>query len=313
MNSIDALGDKGYHISQMNKLILYIIFSALLPCYMTWAEASPSLVQAERLFNENLYEDALPLYVELAQSDPSPSIICRLVQVNYELGHYDQVLELAKQHGHTHQEILYLQAMAHKHLGQPAKSRDALLAYLKVGDKTSLFHYADAYFDLGEIEFSLDHLEEAKIAFHSAAQVIASPRSMALTQLYLVRIALLQSDRKEARDILNVLQKSLSKEDPLNLEVSYWMGHLYLAEGDTLAAASQFEKALPKQEASRTEWLSDALYQLGCCYLKLAESPSTTKENQRRYFEKGEQALIRLTQVTPDERSFSHFRRVIPD
>jgi tetratricopeptide (TPR) repeat protein len=293
------------------RIFIIFIFASLLSATTGWAV--PLLVQAEQLFNERLYEDALPLYSELNQHNPSPELQWRLVQVHYELGHYAQVIALAKEIVPTnpiakgHLEIIYLEALASINLDQLEPGADRLRAYLALYNplvKDSLLHHSEALFELGVIEFSLKLETAAKTAFTAVVQQGSSSKLVPLAQVYLGRIAFEQGDRKEAQHIFHLLQQSLAKEDLLHGEIAYWLGRLHRVAAEYPAAAAQFQRAISIQPETQSEWFFDALYDLGGCYLKLTEEVNLTKEVLKEYFDMSEKAWSRLASEVPEERSF---------
>lgn len=298
----------------MIKLSIFFVF--LLWSHAIWA--NPALIQAEQLFNEQLYADALPFYEKVALDNPSSDILCRLAQIHYELSNYPEVIKLAKaaiskeQTPESQKEILYLQALSHKHLGEQDEARQTLTSYLSDKEKTSLFHHADALFELGCIKFFDGSLEEAKSLFTDAVQSKPCPRLRTLSHLYLARIAFLQNQKEKAQDILRTLRKSLPENDPLNAEIAYWLARVQQDEERYLDAARLFEEALPqyqkrvaeKKTTDSQDVYKDILYQLGCCYLKIADDASKSRDAQIDYFSKAGKALTQLSLVAPEEHSF---------
>lgn len=274
----------------------------LLLLFTTMARAdisSATLAKAERLFNEQMYSDALPLYEEMAKQDSSADLQCRLIQTYFELGHYDHVIEVASHlvpaqpQAEGHKEILFLKGQAYKKLGRLSDAHQAFAAYLS---SKPTAHRLQAVFELGLIDFTAGKLEDAKQYF--------SAQESSLSRLYLARIALLQGHQAEALASLRALKQSLSQTDLLNQEVAYWLGTIYFDQSDYLTAAAYFEETLPQQNPASAEWYHDTLYRLGKSYLKAAETPSLSKEQQRRYFDKAEKFFDQLIAAKPEENAF---------
>lgn len=285
-------------MKNLSTLIIFISSAFLTP---SWAWAMPALAQAERLFDEGLYEDALALYSELNKHDPSPDLQWRLAQVYYELGRYAEVIELAAEFvpsnsaAKGHSEIIYIKALAYLHLDEVESGQNTLRAYLALGNGTSLLHHAEALFELGKITFPLETAKESFIALtqqHPSSHLIPPARS------YLGRLAFLQGNRQEAQELFQTLQKTISKTDPLYQEAAYWLGRVHMGAGDYVAATGQFD------QVKEGQWLSDALYHTGCCYLKLAENVHLTKEEQMKSFNQAEKAWTQLAAAVPEESSF---------
>lgn len=296
----------------MKNSIVFITFICVSLLSPTTGWTIPLLARAEQLFNESLYEDALPLYSELNQYNPSPDLQWRLIQVHYELGHYAQVIALAKEiipavpTARGHIESIYLEALAYILLDQVEAGRDRLQAYLALYNpliKNSLLHHHEALFELGMIEFSLNPTK-AKVAFTTIVQQNPFSNLRPRAQIYLGRIAFLQGDRKEAHNIFQLLQQTLAQENFLHGEIAYWLGRLYMDATEYLTAAAQFQRALAIQHEPQPEWFADALYYMGGCYLKLTEGATVTREQQKEYFDMAQKAWSRLVSETPEERSF---------
>lgn len=265
----------------------------LLPPHILLKQTSPLLMRAERLFCEELYQDAIPLYEELFQDNPSPLIASRLAQSYYLLGQFDHVIKLASSNTPL-SETLYLQALSYKKLQQTELSKTTLLNYLQLGDRQTLPHYSEALFELGMIAFFSNDLYEAKMYFLKSSQSSVDHQLAFLSNIYLARIEMLQQRPQDALNLLNIGADHLPQDHPLNKEISYWTGEAYLKLQQLTKAMVFFERALPNKQA---------LHQLGLIYLKLTENPNLSTEIQLNYFEKAECIFTELAEIERTEQS----------
>ena len=169
-----------------------------------WAEPNLSKIsrQAERLFSENLYEDAFPYYsqaLSLAEKDElkiqfsNRLAICLIKQRKPQVALTLLSLQ-PKKENYSH----YLMSLAYRDLGETQSALKELdqCHVLSTEDKTMIglnqgFHL-----------FQLGNLAAAETAFTSIPFDISHPVPYSLARLYLAKIHLIKRNYETALEIL---------------------------------------------------------------------------------------------------------------
>ena len=123
-----------------------------------------------------------------------------------------------------------------------------------------------------------------------------------LVQLYLARIDI---SKKQEKDALNRLQKTLSAKNPTSLqsEIHFLMGTAYYQLGDYPHAIISFELSLPEINPEDRIWYGDALQLLGRSHLALGSDSRSTPEEQQHHLLRAKGAFEKLFAYRPDEES----------
>lgn len=190
----------------------------------------PELDRAESLFDESLYQDAIPFFVEALKnnidSDKLQHIQSRLALCHLELKNPNTALAILNDQKEPNR---YLQAVAKRQLGLYQEAIDILAEDLS--HPPSLLERGMDYYHLGNWALAQRDLDKI---------TIDDPHLYNLSQLYLARIALYQNNPKKASIILD--QISISEDSPLQIEKSYLQGVCHFMNHQYEAAIEEFQK-----------------------------------------------------------------------
>lgn len=219
--------------------------------FCLYIEAIPSTSHAERLFQENLFQDALSAYqtafeqIEDRHSNLAAAILLRAAQCHMELHEYQKAADILNslESPFLKKERSIVLAKAYRHLQNYQKALDILLA--EPADP-------EAQLEMGLNYFYLNQPQKAR--------TIMNPLENELAILYLARLDLQENKGEDAQKRLEKL--IFSNDNKLHDEIAYWQGMASLMLQKQEEAASFFEKSLSE---ITSEWREDALYQLARC------------------------------------------------
>ncbi len=257
-----------------------------------------SLIQkAERLFEESLYMDALPLYQDLSTMHSGNDLKLRVVECQLELQQTEKaLLTLA-----SFEEPLdpscqihktYLSAYAERQAGHYKQAVELLQPYIQ-----SSYLKNEIQLELGLNYFYLDQLPQAYLAFSAVDWDPHHPNLSYLARLYLARLAL-----KEGKEIDGKwLQDHLPTDHRLQFEWSYLQGLVHFQAQNYIEAAHFFEKALPTRSS---DCQLNTLNYLAHCYLKQIEPLRDQPEKLSFVLKQTEEILNRLILLDPTESDY---------
>lgn len=210
--------------------------------------------RAERLFSENLYSDALPLYAQAlelpADQTLKKQLTQRLAACYLKERRPEEAASLLR--GWEDDSSRYLMSLIDRGLGE----REKALETLKGCPESSHTHL-----ELGEHLFQKGDYSSSKEAFSKISSQKGDPTPYALAQLYLAKIEALEGRCEKALCLLAPLSSYLPPDHPLLLEKNYLEGWVLLAQGDYSQAVSSLEK-LP------TAFRAEVLFLAGINHLK---------------------------------------------
>lgn len=286
-------------ISLKKMKIIVNIFSKgflfLLTCWgMLQANESTSfLINAEFLFDDCLYEDALQIY---------EAALLKNLNSNHEL---DLFLRnrIAACYLNLHEDLKARQIL------EKSSSQDKMAKYLLSIACCGLKQYSQAVAHLDQIDDNQDKflLQSAISLFYLGNRPEAAKNfktiskngsnAFYLAQLYLVKIDLLEGQYTEAEALLTSLKNQIPVNNVLHYEIAYWQGILALIHHDDEKAIAFFEDSLPSNERESCEWRADSYYYIGYSCLEAAR-----KSNKVSFLQKAEQTLIKGADSFFEER-----------
>jgi hypothetical protein len=253
-------------MTSMPSCLTLIFFVLLLKSrFLIGLENAPSYSQAERLFCEMLYQDAIPVYESLLNIENKNNLIQsnlnqrfikdRLVECYLELGDLEkaQVVLIEKE------ASPYLRAVAYR------KTHRYLDSINTLKDEPIT---AEISFELGLNHYLLDDYVSAQEYFNKAVNNSQDNELSSLATLYLIRIALLESNPFEADRLLTHFKQniplhhrsewsqvsSICEEMKNESEQLYKiLGMTYLKENKKEMARELFKKQLIKFSCSKNE------------------------------------------------------------
>jgi tetratricopeptide (TPR) repeat protein len=266
------------------------------------ANRESCLEQADACLDAGLFEQALPLYMELLEKQEGTDLklLFSAAQACYKCEKYERALTLlekllAQESCAFRPKVLHLAALTSQNQGNYSTALSYFQEYLALQSDDDQTH-----FQLGLLFFLWDKPELAKEQFRRVAEERQQPRLSALAGLYLVRIFLAEGKPRAALDLLNKLE--ISPDDVLRYELAYLKGEYFFAENQFEKAVEHFLMALPATAPEKCSWYADLLYRLGNSYLKIS-SLNSNGELQKESLLKAQNAFKKLFEWQPNERA----------
>ena len=100
----------------MKHKLLFFSFNLILKTSILIGFGENEIKQAENLFNEEFYEEALPIYLNLLESEHQKIILPRVASCYFEVGNLDAVINTLNKCENT-DCTLYLKSMTEKKQG----------------------------------------------------------------------------------------------------------------------------------------------------------------------------------------------------
>lgn len=273
------------------------------------------LKQGDELFEAALYPQAITVYQALLkelQGNENPSLLMQtrfhLAQAYFSAQDFHAAIDilnanlndlLSSKQDLMWRHSLYLKAIILKDLKQYSQAKDAFTAYTLLSQPPELTFNEEALFEIGLINFQLQHYPEAAQAFSAIKTEKTKPRLFILAQLYQARIASQQGNDQEALKILKSLK--VKNNDPLYFELNYLQGEIAFKLHHYQLAADHFKKALPEDAPEKNKWYTDTLYHLGWSYLKMGEEVPKEQHQQIESLKKAEETFDLLVKFAPNE------------
>jgi TolA-binding protein len=235
------------------------------------------LLDAERFFKANLYEEAAQLYGsvwnaiiagEYPASKKLPNchrlvnkVRYRFAEALFNLKEFEHVLEAfggkeiqgflgASDREEFYNHSLYLLSKTFRELGEYSRAIDMLQRYLTTKGAHKLPSYYEAHWELGCNYYALGQLEQAANHFRKMGQS-PNDRLKVYGHLFLAKFYLLQRDPMMASVVLQLLFNTLSATDPCYIQALVLNGQCSIEKGEYLVAKSIFHQALHELEDSR--------------------------------------------------------------
>lgn len=195
----------------------------------------------------------------------------------------------------------FLYALACRHLKKHELAVNILNKHLEGPCSNTL---EQAKFELALNTFLLNQLPSAKIQFLALIDHTSDLQLSILSKIYLSRICLAEGDYQNATKHLDSLQKEVSNDDKLQLEIEYLQGEAAFLMHAYPKAIDHFERVLPRRNLERAPWFQETVYYLGWCHLKMSDAPDIKLEAQKDHLEKAEGYFRLLSERFPEERSY---------
>ena len=229
--------------------------------------------QAEHLFHDKLYSDALPLYSQLFESAQQEDLktqwglrlaTCYLEEKQPKIAF--ETLSLLPSSSHSN-HFFFLKSIAHQELGQ---FQEGLKMLQQCASPTS--EYSSNLFALeqGVLLVQLGDMTSAKKAFQSVSNQPDQSILYPLAQLQLAKILINHFEYQEALKLLNKLPVDLLGNQPLHIERIYLKGWTLLALQQEENAITCFEELSPIAMTSQSDWSEKILQGLTTALLRQA-------------------------------------------
>ena len=284
------------------------------------------LLRAHRFSSAGLYSDAALIYnkvlgsldvsVESSKKHAFYDMVRYLLAESYYLSdEYRDALDVIARADFSdeqyHAKALLLQGSAYHHRGDYAQAVSVLVSYLNLGPREALLNYDKAqwllgfsYYKLGKMTFSRRHLRNIKYSeggdngyYHRA-------------QIYLARIHLIDRNPDNAVEVLEALLEVLPSRDALSYEASYILGEIAFRSGRYSEAVEWYSSAVPHRNYELADWHSNALYNIGWCYLKLGEEGNDDITTRSVSLSNAIEVFEKLAAHNGDERAYLALARI---
>ncbi len=212
----------------------------------------------------------------------------RLAECHFLMAKYDHSLSYLSTEGGPHsidREMIHLSALCYREQREYEKAVELFQAYTHQGDPHELVHYDQALFEIGHYYFQRGQSVKAKRYLEKAKRDEKS--SLLLAKIYL--------EENEPRKVEELLA-------PLRVAEAYYLrGQAAYTLGEYGAARDAFERSL--STGNQEKWASDSLYQLGWCYLQLADDHLKSEGARHRFFDSAEENFHRLLPTDLNEEA----------
>ena len=258
---------------------IFLLISLLSVPYLSGEPpVSPQANQAETLFFEKLYGDAIPIYSQLFSSAAEPisksQWALRLASCHMETGQPETALRIlsAIEAPSLKNHSLFLTAQAHKSMRNPLKALQAL--------SQCFFPLSYLAHDLISLEKGCRYLElpDYSNAERSFKEIIYHPSNALIYELATLqraKIALINHNFEDALTILSSLPQLT--HSALHIEHIYYKGWAFLGLQNFDKAIDSFESLLPQALASQGEWPIQVIQGLIVSYLQQALLSDSTE------------------------------------
>lgn len=299
-----------YSCLRQLKEILFLFPFCLLVSPWLWAEPNfhTTIKQAERLFSEKLYGDALPLYSHLLtfplDEELGSQVKLRLATCYLEEGQPQKSLDLLGPliNSYRHPQCFYLMSLAHRQLGESPQALDLLHQCLLTQESQhakNVLALEKGYHLIQMKDFSNAQRVLKQIAWQANESL---PYDLA--QLLLARSYLATHQLDSALEILSLPTPHLPQNHLLSIERVYLKGCLLLAKHQEAQAVACFEELLPKALASKADWSLQILNGLVMSYLKQTLSSDSSLDQLQNLLSKAEAVLQEVLARAPMETSY---------
>jgi len=223
-----------------------IFFVCLFSLISAMPSHSPLIMTAERLFNEQLYEDAQPLYAHLlTQNNENSSLfLLRLTTCLIQQKAPQQALSLLYAQKQS-VPFLYLTSIAHRQLKQSHQALVLLNALFAMPDSSTLTPFIQL--EKGWHYVQLQQPQAAAKLFKEVIQQTISKEAAELAYIFLIKLHIQQNEFSTAHALLDAFHPTSS----LLLERNYLEATLLFLEG----RYQESEKIFEKIQASSTHAL----------------------------------------------------------
>lgn len=258
--------------------------------------------QGERLFSEQLYQDALSFYSQAYSVAPDDEtkieLANRLAVCHLKSGNpaeaFSSLFPLVKlQNAHQH----YLLSFALRQMGKRKAALEMLDSFPK-GEKMMAL----------EKGYHLFHLGDTERAHHVLTTIDLDkqdPIPYALAQLFLAKIDILKSRYPTGRQTLDDLAPILPLDHPLHLERIYLTGWICLATEQYAEAQRYFEKLLPKAtHGVNVSWPIQVFRGLILSLLNQALSKDISKDQVVSLLSQAEEVISLLIARSPSDATY---------
>jgi len=284
----------------------FLHLSLLFPL-LIWAEPNLKVAkQAEKLFYEKLYGDAIPLYSQLFSFTQDEELktqwALRLAACHLEETQPQAALALLSSLNTSsyRNQALFLVSLAYRQLGQSAQALHVLQQCSSLNSEYSIHLIA---LEQGWHFMQIGDFANAQRVLNSISFQAINPIPYGLAQLQLAKIFLINHDYSQALKTLKFSSLLLPQNHPLNIERIYLKGWTLLAQRQESQAIVCFEELLPKAMTSHAKWPVKVLNGMIVSCLRQAMKERDL-DQLNHLFSKTDHLLQELIKRAPSEASY---------
>lgn len=293
------------------KKLRHLIIAA---CVLFSNAAADQIEKADRFFEATLFDQAIPVYQELLKELHVNTIKYAHVKLQLAKAYY-----LSKQYGNVIEtlsdidlsydnsnskihfyniEATYLQGASYNRVHEYNNATVSLTKHFSLNGDMTHSYYDTALFELGLAFYQMEQFDNAKATFSRIDEKSSTHAIFIHSQIYLTRIAIVESNIEKAHSIIRTLQTESFSNPFIQYAIDFLHGELLFHEKRYKEAVSHFKKTISLKDAKQTDWSEDSLYYLGWCYLNLGE-----ETEQILYFDQAIETFQRLINDAPSDRA----------
>lgn len=273
----------------MKHKLLFFSFNLILKTSILIGFGENEIKQAENLFNEEFYEEALPIYLNLLESEHQKIILPRVASCYFEVGNLDAVINTLNQCENT-DCTLYLKSMTEKKQGLFKEALLTLEELLKQSlpiEKKNLITLQQ-----GLILELLENSEEAKKMLKGVKYLKEAPLLFTIAQIHLATLLLKELQFTFVYETLNNASKALPNNHPLQNQILLIKGIALVAEEREMEGIDSFKHILD------SPYHTAALNEIVNAYLQ-SLSKATSLEQSKKIIKQGTPYIDSLNQINP--------------
>lgn len=296
-----------FYLRQLKGIAGLLVLSLCFPLFGNDPLLLKTIKQAERLFSEKLYHDALLFYSYSLDSSSKEELRTQLtlrlatcyLEENQPHTAFTLLSSLKTQRDHSH--CFYFMSLAQRQLGDSPQALD-LLMHCSL-NQSSLYTTNLIALEKGYHLTCLGDLLKAQHIFKTILWQKNHPLPYYLAQLHLTQIELMTHQWKAALQTVEFLSYYLPDKHPLNIERVYLKGWIFLETHQYAQASLCFEKILTQVIDSKSASIA-VLKGLIMSYLRQALLMESSSNELQLLLVNTETLLQQLLTHAPVEASY---------
>ena len=274
--------------------------------------------QAERCYEGGVYAETIPLYYEILEAinegvysqEPHSKLVfqlrSRIAYSEFQNERYLQAMEMLEETKSKFPVFFEPESFQRLIIScRELKEYEKALAYCK---EFFTYKYSPSKneairYEMGCIFFQKNEKAQAKKLFESLLQELKDKHYLVLSRFQLAKILLEEKAYEEVEKVLHPDHFRFDKGNPLRYEWAYLRAEAMYHRGQYEMSAAGFNESLTHRQTEHSNWHSNALYNLGFCYLKLGEDNLTQSHSKEQFFHKAEEAFENLVQCGEEDRA----------
>ncbi len=299
-------------VNRMNKKLFFHTLTAI--CMLFSKVTADQIENADRYFEATLFDQAIPIYQDLLKSlhintikythvklqlakafhltEQHENVIETLSDIDFAYGNSNPKIYL------SNVEAAFLLGISYNRIQEYHKAISTFNDYLTLIEGKTDSQYKAGLFELGFAYYQTRQFDQAKRLFRRINDDYSNDSPFIHAQIYLARIAIVESDTEEAWSKIQSLQTKSFSNPFLQYAIAFLHGELLFHQNRYKEAITHFEKTLSSKDLDQTDWLEDSYHYLGWCYLNLGEE---TEDSD--YLDKAVETFKLLVAQSPSDQA----------